>query len=76
MSTQNKDKLSENRSGRLDSFIEHPKRAVWVIALPMMAGFMVHALYMIVDAAFIGKLGPEALAAATFIGAFFLQVKL
>ena len=40
----------------------------------MMAGFMVHALYMIVDTAFIGKLGPQALAAATFVGAFFFII--
>ncbi len=63
--------VNDTRSDRLDSFIKHPKRAVWIIAFPMMAGFMVHALYMIVDAAFIGRLGPEALAASTFIGAFF-----
>ncbi len=56
---------------RLDEFMERPKRAVWVVAAPMMAGFMVHAFYAIVDAAFIGMLGPEALAAATYVGAFF-----
>jgi len=37
----------------------------------MMAGFAVHALYSIVDAAFIGQLGPEALAGATYVGALF-----
>ena len=42
---------------RLDDFLERPRRAVWIIAAPMMAGFTVHALYIIVDAAFIGRLG-------------------
>jgi putative MATE family efflux protein len=44
---------------------------VWIIAAPMMLGFAVHALYSIVDAAFIGMLGPEALAAATYVVALF-----
>lgn len=66
--------IKRDKSERLDHFIKHPKRAIWTIALPMMAGFMIHALYMIVDAAFIGRLGPEALAASTFIGAFFFIV--
>ncbi|MDJ0761913.1 MAG: MATE family efflux transporter [Myxococcota bacterium] len=57
---------------RLDQFIKNPKRAVWSLALPMMAGFTVYALYAIVDAAFIGQLGPTALAAATFVDALFL----
>lgn len=63
--------MSERRPDRLDDFIARPRKAVWVIAAPMMAGFTVHALYMVVDAVFIGRLGPEALAASTFIGAFF-----
>jgi len=59
------------KTSRLDEFIERPKRAVWIIAAPMIAGFAVHALYSVVDAAFIGQLGPEALAAATYVGALF-----
>ena len=43
----------------------------------MMAGMAVHTLYMIADTAFIGTLGTEALAAATFVGpVFFLMVAL
>jgi len=45
------------------------------MAAPMMAGMAVHTLYMIADTAFIGTLGTEALAAATFVGpVFFLMV--
>jgi putative MATE family efflux protein len=59
------------RQSRLDEFIERPRRAVWIIAAPMMAGFAVHALYSVVDAAFIGQLGPEALAGVTYVVALF-----
>ncbi len=63
--------MKDKNNDRLDEFMERPKRAVWVVAAPMVAGFTVHAFYAIVDAAFIGRLGPEALAAATYVGAFF-----
>ena len=56
---------------RLDRFLEHPQKALWIIAAPMMVGFTVHALYAIVDSIFIGKLGAEALAASGYIGALF-----
>ena len=47
------------------------------MAAPMMAGMAVHTLYIIADTAFIGTLGIEALAAATFVGpVFFLMVAL
>lgn len=67
---------SEARStDRLDRYIAAPRRAVWTMAAPMMAGMAVHTLYMIADTAFIGTLGTEALAAATFVGpVFFLMV--
>ncbi len=63
--------MHQERESRLDEFIRRPRRAVWVLAGPMMVGFTVHALYAIVDAAFIGQLGPMALAAATFVGTLF-----
>ena len=56
---------------KVDEFIKSPKKAVWTLAVPMMAGFTAHALYIIVDTAFIGQLGPMALAAVTFVGALF-----
>lgn len=37
------------------------------MAAPMMAGMTVHTLYMVADTAFIGALGTDALAAATFV---------
>jgi len=44
---------------------------VWVLALPMMTGMLFHTLYAVVDTAFVGRLGPEALAAITFVGPLF-----
>lgn len=66
------------RSGdRLDEFIAAPRRAVWTMAIPMMAGMAVHSLYVIGDTAFIGNLGTAQLAAATFIGPlFFIMITL
>ncbi|MEE4270216.1 MAG: MATE family efflux transporter [Thermoanaerobaculales bacterium] len=62
-------------SDRLDRYLAAPKRAVWTMAAPMMAGMAVHTLYIIADTAFIGTLGTEALAAATFVGpVFFMMV--
>jgi len=61
----------EIRSSRLDEFIANPRRALWVLAAPMMGGMAVHTLYMLVDTAFIGSLGKEALAAVTFVGPLF-----
>jgi putative MATE family efflux protein len=62
---------------RLDGFIASPRRGIWTMAVPMMAGMLVHTLYIVVDTAFIGRLGTEALAAATFVGPlFFVMVTL
>ena len=55
------------RTDRLEEFLTAPRRALWVMALPMMAGMTVHTTYLIADTAFIGTLGTDALAAATFV---------
>ena len=59
--------MNRTNSSRLDDFIDNPKKAIWVLALPTMGGFIIHALYNIVDAIFIGQLSPQALAASTFV---------
>ncbi len=63
--------MAKPRESRLDEFIARPQRAVWVLALPMMAGMLFHTLYSVVDTAFVGRVGPDALAAITFVGPFF-----
>lgn len=75
MSGETTSQESAGTPDRLDRYLAAPKRAVWTMAAPMMAGMAVHTIYMIADTAFIGTLGTEALAAATFVGPlFFLMV--
>ncbi|MBW2736788.1 MAG: MATE family efflux transporter, partial [Deltaproteobacteria bacterium] len=72
---RSQDPQQEERGTRLAEFIAHPRKAIWRLALPMIGGFTVHAVYGVVDMAFIGQLGPAALAAATFVHApFFIAV--
>ena len=59
------------RTDRLQEFLDHPRRALWTMALPMMAGMTVQTLYIVADTAFIGSLGTDELAAATFVAPLF-----
>ena len=68
---------ADPRTGHLQQFLDHPRRALWTMALPMMAGMMVQTLYIVADTAFIGSLGTDELAAATFVAPlFFLMIAL
>lgn len=51
---------------RVEKFLSNPKKALFVLAMPIMIGMLVQALYNIVDTAFVGRLGAEAIAALTF----------
>lgn len=65
------------RTDRLQEFLDAPTRALWIMALPMIAGMTVHTMYIVADTAFIGSLGTEELAAATFVAPlFFLMIAL
>jgi len=66
-----------SRTDRLQEFLEAPTRALWIMALPMIAGMTVHTMYIVADTAFIGSLGTDELAAATFVAPlFFLMIAL
>ena len=53
---------------RLNEFIENPEKSLWKLAVPMMFGMMVHAIYMLTDTAFIGNLiGDDALSALGYV---------
>ncbi|MBD3309833.1 MATE family efflux transporter [Candidatus Woesearchaeota archaeon] len=54
------------KKNRTDEFIKHPKRSLFRLALPLLVGMMVQTLYNIVDTAFVGRLGADAIAALTF----------
>ncbi|MBU1164382.1 MATE family efflux transporter [Patescibacteria group bacterium] len=51
---------------RIEQFIANPKKALWKLSLPIIIGMLVQVLYNIVDTAFVGRLGAEAIAALTF----------
>ncbi|HEY3351941.1 MAG TPA: MATE family efflux transporter [Polyangia bacterium] len=54
-------------AGRLDEFLARPRRAVWTVSAPMMAGMMLQVAFLVVETAFIGRLGETALAAMTLL---------
>ena len=57
-----------SKKSRLDEFISNPKKSLWKLAIPMMFGMMVQALYMLTDTAFIGNwVGPDGLAALGYV---------
>ena len=55
-----------DKQNRLEEFISNPYKALWTLALPMMIGMAVQTIYQIVDMIFVGKLGPNAIAALAF----------
>lgn len=71
------ERAEDRRVDRLEEFLSAPTRALWTMALPMIAGMTAHTMYIVADTAFIGTLGTEALAAATFVAPlFFLTIAL
>ena len=70
-------KLPQNKTSRLEVFIDNPSKALWTLAFPIMAGMGIHTLYTIVDMIFIGRLGGDAIAAVAFnMPLFFLVLGL
>lgn len=63
------------KESKLKSFIDNPKKALWGLAIPMMAGMSVQSIYMLVDTAFIGHwVGGGALAALGYIFPIFFII--
>ena len=63
--------LGLNKESKKDEFIENPQKSMWKLAIPMMFGMSVQAIYMLVDTAFIGKwVGPTGLAAMGYVFPF------
>ncbi len=58
--------IQKNKTSRLASFKENPSKALWTLAIPVMAGMAVHTVYTVVDMIFIGRLGGEQIAAVAF----------
>lgn len=51
---------------KVQKFIDNPKKAFFTLSIPIAIGMFVQTLYNIVDTAFIGRLGSNAIAALTF----------
>jgi len=51
---------------RVETFIRHPKKSLFVLASPMIVGMIVQTLYNLVDTAYVGRLGADSIAALTF----------
>ena len=51
------------QESRLQSFLNNPARAMWSMALPIIAGMMVQTLFNVVDIMFIGWLGADEVTA-------------
>jgi putative MATE family efflux protein len=60
---------------RLQKFLDNPSRALWTLALPIMAGMAIHTAYSVVDMIFVGRLGGDAIVAVAFnMPIFFLVI--
>ena len=69
--------LPKDKNSRIDGFLNNPSKALWTLAIPIMAGMGIHTLYTIVDMIFIGRLGGNAIAAVAFnMPLFFLVLGL
>ena len=58
--------MEEKNESRLQEFLDKPEKALWSIALPVMAGMAIQTMYSIVDMLFIGQLGGESITAVAF----------
>jgi putative MATE family efflux protein len=54
------------KTNRVDEFVQHPKKALFTLSWPIMVGMFIQALYNVVDTAWVGRLGADAIAALTF----------
>lgn len=62
---------------RVDKFIQNPKKALFTLAWPIIIAMFMQTMYNIVDLAFIGRLGVDAIAALTIsFPVFFILIAL
>ena len=59
-------KSSKSKESRLKTFSKKPKKALWTLAIPILAGMSIQTIYTIVDMIYIGRLGGEAITAVAF----------
>ena len=59
-------KSDNSKESRLKSFSEKPKKALWILAIPILAGMAIQTVYTLVHMIYIGRLGGESIAAVAF----------
>ncbi len=55
-----------DKSKRVETFINNPKKAVWSLTVPMLLGMIVQYLYSLTDTFFVSKISTDAIAAMQF----------
>ena len=58
--------MQTEKPSRLEEFLSNPRKALWQLAVPVMAGMSLHTAYMLADLYFVGKVSSQALAALAF----------
>ncbi len=67
--------MADNKTSKVASFIKSPRKALYSLAGPIIVGMVVQVLYNLVDTAYVGRLGSDALAGITFtFPLFFLLI--
>ena len=62
---------------RVEQFIKNPKKALFILSGPLILGMIVQTLYNVIDTAFVGRIGADALASITFsFPLFFILIAL
>ena len=59
-------KPTKSKGSRLNTFSEKPKKALWTLAVPILAGMAIQTIYTVVDMIYIGRLGGVSIAAVAF----------
>lgn len=59
-------KSNKSKESRLQTFSNKPKKALWTLAVPILAGMSIQTIYTTVDMIYIGRLGGGAIAAIAF----------
>lgn len=59
------------KENKVDKFISNPKKALFVLATPVLISMAVETAYNLFDTAFVGRLGSDAIAAVSFAGPLF-----
>lgn len=59
-------KSNKPKESRLKTFSEKPKKALWTLAIPILAGMSIQTIYTTVDMIYIGRLGGDAITAVAF----------